>query len=75
MNASCANVPSELLTYIAGSIPWFYVAELFSQGPRPAAVSIAVAVNWSANFIVGLVFPILNVGTLPSLLKLLQIIS
>jgi len=32
-------------------------AELFSQGPRPAAMSIAVLVNWLANFAVGLAFP------------------
>ncbi|KAL3862011.1 hypothetical protein ACJMK2_008016 [Sinanodonta woodiana] len=43
-----------------GSIPWFFVAELFAQGPRSAAVSVAVLVNWFANFIVGLVFPILQ---------------
>ncbi|XP_054721055.1 glucose transporter type 1-like [Uloborus diversus] len=40
-----------------GSIPWMITAELFSHGPRPAAMSIAVFVNWSANFLVGLVFP------------------
>ncbi|XP_067139927.1 glucose transporter type 1 isoform X1 [Centruroides vittatus] len=40
-----------------GSIPWMITAELFSQGPRPAAMSIAVLVNWFANFTVGLVFP------------------
>ena len=34
-------------------------AELFSQGPRPAAMSIAVLVNWFTNFVVGLVFPIM----------------
>ncbi|XP_035206183.1 glucose transporter type 1-like isoform X2 [Stegodyphus dumicola] len=39
-----------------GSIPWMITAELFSHGPRPAAMSIAVFVNWSANFLVGLVF-------------------
>jgi SP family facilitated glucose transporter-like MFS transporter 1 len=39
-----------------GSIPWFLVSELFSQGGRPLATSIAVGVNWSANFIVGLSF-------------------
>merc|ERR1719419_615937 len=33
------------------------VAEFFSQGPRPAAVSIGVLVNWLANFAVGLSFP------------------
>ncbi|KAJ8319939.1 hypothetical protein KUTeg_001526 [Tegillarca granosa] len=40
-----------------GSIPWFIVAELFSQSSRPAAMSLAVLVNWTANFTVGLVFP------------------
>lgn len=39
-----------------GSIPWFLVGELFGQGARPLATSIAVAVNWSANFIVGIAF-------------------
>ena len=40
-----------------GSIPWLIVAELFSQGPRPSAVSLAVLVNWSANCAVGQGFP------------------
>ncbi|XP_023316729.1 glucose transporter type 1 isoform X7 [Trichogramma pretiosum] len=40
-----------------GSIPWMITAELFSQGPRPAAMSIAVLVNWMANFLVGICFP------------------
>jgi len=31
-------------------------AELFSQGPRTAAVSIAVLTNWLSNFLVGLLF-------------------
>ncbi|XP_062590446.1 membrane transporter D1-like [Saccostrea cucullata] len=43
-----------------GSIPWFMVAEIFSQGPRSAAVSVSTMVNWFSNFTVGLVFPILN---------------
>lgn len=40
-----------------GSIPWMIVGELFSQGPRSAAVSLAVLVNWSANVAVGQGFP------------------
>ncbi|XP_033763885.1 solute carrier family 2, facilitated glucose transporter member 1-like [Pecten maximus] len=40
-----------------GSIPWFYVAELFAQGPRSAAVSLSVLTNWLANFTVGLSYP------------------
>ncbi|XP_073973935.1 glucose transporter 1 isoform X8 [Rhodnius prolixus] len=39
-----------------GSIPWLITAELFSQGPRPTAMSIAVLVNWLANFVVGIGF-------------------
>nr|KAF6452845.1 hypothetical protein HJG59_008179 [Molossus molossus] len=40
-----------------GPIPWFIVAELFSQGPRPAAMAVAGCSNWTATFLVGLLFP------------------
>nr|XP_044995662.1 solute carrier family 2, facilitated glucose transporter member 3 isoform X1 [Jaculus jaculus] len=52
-----------VLTYVAffeigpGPIPWFIVAELFSQGPRPAAMAVAGCSNWTSNFLVGLLFP------------------
>merc|ERR1711863_206911 len=39
-----------------GSIPWFFVTELFTQSARGMATSIAVGVNWTANFLVGLGF-------------------
>ncbi|XP_015601201.1 solute carrier family 2, facilitated glucose transporter member 1 isoform X3 [Cephus cinctus] len=39
-----------------GSIPWFLVSELFSQSAKPAATSVAIAVNWIANFIVTIGF-------------------
>ncbi len=39
-----------------GSIPWLITAELFNQVYRVPASSIAVLVNWSANFIVGIGF-------------------
>lgn len=44
-----------------GPIPWFIVAELFSQGPRPAAMALAGCCNWTANFLVGMSFPTLQV--------------
>lgn len=40
-----------------GPIPWFIVAELFEQGPRPAAIAVAGCSNWTSNFLVGLGFP------------------
>ncbi|XP_076831861.1 solute carrier family 2, facilitated glucose transporter member 2 [Brachyhypopomus gauderio] len=40
-----------------GPIPWFIVAELFSQGPRPAAIALAGCCNWTSNFIIGMFFP------------------
>ncbi|XP_067322433.1 solute carrier family 2, facilitated glucose transporter member 2 isoform X2 [Anolis sagrei] len=40
-----------------GPIPWFIVAELFSQGPRPAAVAISGFSNWFTNFCIGMFFP------------------
>ena len=44
-----------------GSIPWMITAELFSQGPRPAAMSVAVLINWCANFLVAIGFPTMQV--------------
>lgn len=43
-----------------GSIPWFITAELFTQGPRPTAISIAGLVNWAGNFTVALAYPPLD---------------
>ena len=45
-----------------GSIPWFFVTELFTQSGRPVATSIAVVTNWTANFLVGLGFSPIQVG-------------
>ncbi|KAL8198592.1 UNVERIFIED_CONTAM: Solute carrier 2, facilitated glucose transporter member 1 [Gekko kuhli] len=39
-----------------GPIPWFIVAELFSQGPRPSAFAVSGLANWTSNFIVGMGF-------------------
>uniref|UniRef100_A0AAY4EBB2 Major facilitator superfamily (MFS) profile domain-containing protein n=1 Tax=Denticeps clupeoides TaxID=299321 RepID=A0AAY4EBB2_9TELE len=39
-----------------GPIPWFIVAELFSQGPRPSAIAVAGFSNWFSNFLVGMCF-------------------
>lgn len=45
-----------------GPIPWFIVAELFGQGPRPAAMALAGCANWTCNFLVGMTFPALAVS-------------
>ncbi|CAF3710826.1 unnamed protein product [Rotaria sordida] len=42
-----------------GTVPWVILPEIFTQGARPAATSVAVVVNWMSNFIVGLLFPLL----------------
>ncbi|CAF1297041.1 unnamed protein product [Adineta ricciae] len=47
-----------------GSIPWLITSELFNQAYRVPASSIAVLVNWSANFAVGLGFKPLFTGVL-----------
>ncbi|XP_073540912.1 solute carrier family 2, facilitated glucose transporter member 3-like [Phyllobates terribilis] len=48
-----------------GPIPWFIVAELFSQGPRPAAMAVSGCSNWTANFLVGMLFPYAQKGCGP----------
>ena len=51
-----------LVTYIVffawgpGPIPWFLVSELFNQSARPLATSVAVGVNWFANFCISWAF-------------------
>ena len=57
-----------------GSIPWFFVTELFAQSGRPTATSIAVAVNWAANFLVGLGFEPIRVRSNLFSLSLSQLI-
>lgn len=47
-----------------GPIPWFMVAEFFSQGPRPAALALAAFSNWTCNFIVALCFQYIAVRSL-----------
>lgn len=51
-----------------GPIPWFIVAELFSQGPRPAAVAVAGFSNWTSNFIVGMCFQYVEVSHITTVL-------
>nr|XP_058151256.1 solute carrier family 2, facilitated glucose transporter member 2-like [Dasypus novemcinctus] len=37
-----------------GPMPWFMVAEFFTQGPHPAALALAAFSNWTCIFIVAL---------------------
>jgi SP family facilitated glucose transporter-like MFS transporter 3 len=61
MSFVCISV---ILIYVAfieiGSspIPWFFVVELFSQGPHLAAIAVAGCSNWTSNFLVALLFPL-----------------
>lgn len=56
------RINRQSMMFALGSIPWLITAELFSQGPRPAAMSIAVLANWLTNFLVGLLYPFQQVG-------------
>eukprot|EP00468_Gymnochlora_sp_CCMP2014_P009929 CAMPEP_0167745514 /NCGR_PEP_ID=MMETSP0110_2-20121227/3191_1 /TAXON_ID=629695 /ORGANISM="Gymnochlora sp., Strain CCMP2014" /LENGTH=572 /DNA_ID=CAMNT_0007630159 /DNA_START=99 /DNA_END=1817 /DNA_ORIENTATION=+ len=55
-----------VLSYVAffefglGPIPWAITAELFGSAERATAMGACSAVNWVANFIVGLMFPAMN---------------
>lgn len=45
-----------------GSIPWFFVSEIFPSNARGPASAVACAVNWTANFLVTAGFPKLDVS-------------
>jgi sugar porter (SP) family MFS transporter len=44
-----------------GPIPWLITAEMFPARTRASAVSIATAVNWICNFVVGILYPFMQV--------------
>ena len=52
----------DVCCFILGSIPWFFVAELFKTEHRSAATGLSVLTNWFANFLVGIGYPPLQVG-------------
>uniref|UniRef100_A0A0N4ZUW5 MFS domain-containing protein n=1 Tax=Parastrongyloides trichosuri TaxID=131310 RepID=A0A0N4ZUW5_PARTI len=43
-----------------GGIPWFFVSEIFSSSARASASGISCLVNWSASFLVGVSFKIIE---------------
>jgi SP family facilitated glucose transporter-like MFS transporter 1 len=53
-----------------GTVPWIILPEIFAQGARPAATSVAVVTNWMSNFAVGLIFPLLAVSEIDFVLKI-----
>merc|ERR1712079_37134 len=44
------------------TVPWLITSELFTQGPRTAAVPVVTLVNWVGNMLVGFTFPSMAVG-------------
>lgn len=55
-----------VITYIfffeigLGPIPWLIVAEMFDARYVTTAMSLCCQINWSCNFIIGLVYPYMN---------------
>ena len=45
-----------------GPIPWMIGSEILPPAVRPAGVSISVALNWGASFVVGQYYPYLVTG-------------
>lgn len=45
----------------SGSIPFFYVSEIFASDARASAGAVATAVNWICAFTIGLSFPSMQV--------------
>ncbi|XP_043252622.1 solute carrier family 2, facilitated glucose transporter member 5-like isoform X1 [Colletes gigas] len=43
-----------------GPIPYFIGSELFDVGPRPIAMALGSVFNWGGNFLVGMLFPIID---------------
>ena len=48
-----------------GPIPWLIVAEMFDAKYVATAMSLACIVNWACNFLVGLLFPLMQAALGP----------
>ena len=46
-----------LSSHFVGPIPWMMAPELFRQGPRAMAMSLAGVTNWLCTTIVAISFP------------------
>ncbi|KAL7080343.1 hypothetical protein ACQ4LE_000512 [Meloidogyne hapla] len=59
---SIASVLAFVISFAAGagSIPWFFVSEVFPLNARGKANSIAVFCNWFFTFFVGMIFPLIE---------------
>uniref|UniRef100_A0A6P4DWV2 Solute carrier family 2, facilitated glucose transporter member 3 n=1 Tax=Drosophila rhopaloa TaxID=1041015 RepID=A0A6P4DWV2_DRORH len=42
------------------SIPFFIGSEIFKPAPRPSAMAFGSFFNWLSNFLLGMIFPVLN---------------
>ena len=45
-----------------GPVPWIITTELFTQEARPAATQLSCGANWTANFVIGILFPVVIVS-------------
>lgn len=45
-----------------GPIPFFIGSELFDVGPRPLAMALGSVFNWGGNFVVGMMFPSMQIA-------------
>ncbi|XP_018011804.1 solute carrier family 2, facilitated glucose transporter member 3 [Hyalella azteca] len=43
-----------------GPVPYSYAAETFPDGPRSVALAVGGTANWGGNFLVGLLFPLIQ---------------
>ncbi|XP_001360923.1 solute carrier family 2, facilitated glucose transporter member 3 isoform X1 [Drosophila pseudoobscura] len=48
-----------------GPMPFFIGSEIFEVSPRPAAMALGSLTNWLSNFLLGMVFPLLQSGIGP----------
>ncbi|XP_034652703.1 solute carrier family 2, facilitated glucose transporter member 3-like [Drosophila subobscura] len=51
--------------FALGPMPFFIGSELLEASPRPAAMALGSLTNWSSNFLLGMVFPLLQAGIGP----------
>merc|ERR1739838_828207 len=58
MSLSCVIIYIIGFAVGPGPVPWIITTELFTQEARPAATQLSCGANWTANFVIGILFPV-----------------
>ena len=63
MSLGCIIIYTIVFAVGPGPLLWIITTELFTQEIRPATTQLSCGANWTANFVIGILLPVVIVIT------------